>query len=184
MALTLVTPPAADPVSLEEMKLHLRVSHEDEDDLIVDCIQAATGQCEAFTNRQFVTATWKWTGYGFPERLPKAPLQSVSLVRYRTAAASWTTVTDYVLDGGDPAGFSPVYGTYWPIPYTHPEAVEVTFVAGYGAASAVPADLRHAVRLLAANLYEWREPPADADMASMMRSVEWLLWKHRLVGFA
>ncbi len=42
MSLTLVTPPTADPVSLAEAKVYLRVVTNDEDSLIEDLIHRAS----------------------------------------------------------------------------------------------------------------------------------------------
>ena len=49
MALVLVTPPATQPVSLTEAKLHLRVSDTTEDTLITALIAAARERAEAIT---------------------------------------------------------------------------------------------------------------------------------------
>ncbi len=58
MALTLFTPPTAEPVSLEEAKRHLRVDGNDEDVDILGLITAAREQAERHTRRQLLTATW------------------------------------------------------------------------------------------------------------------------------
>ncbi|HVW36055.1 MAG TPA: head-tail connector protein [Pirellulales bacterium] len=68
MNLTLVTPPAAEPVTLAEAKLHARINLTDDDDLVSALIVAARRYCEAFTRRQFVTATWNMVLDTFPSR--------------------------------------------------------------------------------------------------------------------
>lgn len=42
------------PVTVERAKLHLRVDHEHEDDLIRDLIQAATERCEHILGREII----------------------------------------------------------------------------------------------------------------------------------
>ena len=55
MPLQLVTPPAEEPVSLAEARLHLRVDFTDDDALITSLIAAARQAAETLTGRQFVT---------------------------------------------------------------------------------------------------------------------------------
>ena len=58
MPLVIVTPPAEEPVSLAEAKLHLRVDIADDDALITALISAARQAAETITGRQIVTARW------------------------------------------------------------------------------------------------------------------------------
>ncbi len=59
----------------------------------------------------------------------------------------------------EPATLSPVFGTWWPVAQPNrPDAVQVTYTAGYGnTAAAVPADLQLAILMIAAHSYENRE---------------------------
>lgn len=68
MALTLITPPAREPVSVTEAKLHLRVDHSQEDDYIAGLITAAREHVEDFCNRSLLTQTWLLTLDHFPGR--------------------------------------------------------------------------------------------------------------------
>jgi hypothetical protein len=64
--LTLVTPPAVEPVSLAQAKLHLRVDFADADALIAALIAAVRLKCESHLDRSFVTTSWLQTYDGFP----------------------------------------------------------------------------------------------------------------------
>ena len=78
MGLQLVTPPAAEPVSLSEAKEHSRITGTDEDDLITTFIEAAREYCEEYQNRAYITQTWDLSLDEFPDSpysLPKPPLQ-------------------------------------------------------------------------------------------------------------
>lgn len=60
-ALTLITPPAAEPVTVADAKLDLRVTLSDDDALISALITAARQYAEKYTRRQLVTATWLYS---------------------------------------------------------------------------------------------------------------------------
>lgn len=66
MGLSLITPPAVEPVSLDDAKAFLRVLIDDDDELISCMITAARQYCEQYTQTQFITATWKQTFDIFP----------------------------------------------------------------------------------------------------------------------
>lgn len=64
--IAIVTPPSFEPVTLDEAKLHLRVTHDMEDDLISALISAARELCEVEARRQFVSTVYDWTIDCFP----------------------------------------------------------------------------------------------------------------------
>jgi hypothetical protein len=73
----LVTPPAEEPVSLAEAKLHLRVEISDDDALISALIKAARSKCETEQGRAYVAQTrdlyldyFPWFGPGLPYGVP------------------------------------------------------------------------------------------------------------------
>jgi hypothetical protein len=66
MPIKQISPPANEPVSLMEAKLHLRVEHDDEDLLIGVLIGAARIAAENECRRSFVTQQWKLFLDAFP----------------------------------------------------------------------------------------------------------------------
>lgn len=191
MALTLTVAPAEEPVTLAEAKAHLRVTDADSDTLITTLIKTARLMAEGFTNRAFVTQTWQWRLDGFfPWRIsvPKGRLQSVSSIQYVDANGDTQTLasSDYSVDAkSDPGRIEPAYGKVWPTTRYQMNAVTITFVAGYGAASAVPEDIKHAMLLIIGELYERREEAiAGTIIGEVPLSSKRLLMPHTLIEFA
>lgn len=69
MALRQLVAPAAEPITLEEAKLHLRVDIPDDDALISGLISAARAAAENITRRAFVTQQWELAIDSFPRRM-------------------------------------------------------------------------------------------------------------------
>lgn len=169
----LVTPPAADPVTLAEVKAHLRVSGADEDMLIQTYISAAVSALDGWSGilgRCIVTQTWAQSFSEFPDdnylRLPFPDVQSVT-VTYQLAGEQTLAGSNYTL-AQDDAGSRVVLanGASWPDTDERPDAVTVQMVVGYGAANDVPAALRLAILIHVAQMYDHRSVGGDgAPMA-------------------
>lgn len=171
--LTLVTPPATEPITLADAKLHLREDNAGQDALITTLITAAREYVEQRTTRALVTQTWDVYYGKFPRDgvmfLPKAPLASVTTVKYRDGSNVEQTLaaTDYDTDTSAlPGRVSLVANRTWPTTYVRPQAVTVRIVAGYGAASAVPAPLVAAMKLALGHWYANRESVVTGTTAS------------------
>lgn len=197
-ALTLITPPAVEPISLEEAKLHLREDESGQDTEITAIIKAARTYCEGFLSRAFVTQTWELALDSFPSTyrggvdsnaiiLPRAPLQSVVSITYVDAAGSSQTLAgaNYSVDiRQQPGRVIPAYGLSWPTLRGDMNAVVVRFTAGYGNAAAVPENIKNAMRLLIGHWYENREDSISGTIIQKVPTgVEALLWQERLVAF-
>ena len=191
MPLQLITPPAEEPVSLAEAKLHLRVDFPDDDALIVAIISAARQHAEMLTRRQFIAARWKLVLDRFPEHavaLPRSPLQSVVSIDYLDTGNVLQTLpaSDYTVDAAcEPARITPVFGATWPVTLPQIAAVSVLFDAGYGTAADVPEGIKAWIKLRVGSLYEHRE-----DFALITRGriealpfVDGLLDPYRIISF-
>lgn len=166
MAIEVLTPPAEPAVSLTELKTQCYVEFDDDNTYLQSLIARATSWVQWRVDKQLVTATLCQYWDDYPERggpygairLNRGPVQSVSSVKHYDTEDVLRTVasTDYwaKLKGNEPAL---VPKTAWPAIYCgRPEAIQATFVAGYGGAADVPEQLKHAVLLLAATWYELR----------------------------
>jgi uncharacterized phiE125 gp8 family phage protein len=165
---TLVTPPAAEPVSLAEAKAHLRVEIDDDDALITGLVVAARQACEHEVDRAFVTQVFDYTAdeFGAAILLPIGSVQSVGLVTYVDDSGATATLAggQYLVSLGAPGLITPAYNVTWPVPRYQPGAVTVRFTAGYGAAAAVPECAKLAIKMLVAHWYENRAAAAEATV--------------------
>ncbi len=182
MPMQLITPPAGEPVSLQEAKAHLRVDFDDDDGLIQALIAAARQAAETITNRQLMSARWKLVMDSFPGpslmgvpagqpfSLPghailihKSPVLNVVSINYLDMAGVLQSMTasNYTVDAAcEPARITPVFGQIWPIALPQIGAVSVTFDAGYGAAASVPEGIKSWIKLRVGSLYAHREEVA------------------------
>lgn len=162
-AVTVVTPPAADDpvVTLTEAKLHLRVEHDADDELIEALVLAATEQAQSELRRQLVTATLLLQLDAFSSciELPRGA-RSVLSVDYDDETGNEQTLDDatYLVDVDSlPGRLTLADGYSWPSTYPGSNAVRITYTAGYGAAAAVPAGIKAWIKLHVGALYRSRE---------------------------
>ncbi|MEM6746450.1 MAG: head-tail connector protein [Pseudomonadota bacterium] len=176
MILELITPPAAEPFTLTDLKLAFRVDHTAEDDLVMELGQTARRFIERRLSTAMVNQTWQLLVQGVPETpIPLRP-------------GTVTSVTSVEVAYGD-HDFAPT--TDWRFIRSVPQTVEVTapcqeggeeirelritFAAGASDPALVPDDLVRATILLAAHYYENREAVAEGRYVAMPMSVEALL---------
>jgi uncharacterized phiE125 gp8 family phage protein len=191
-SLVRVTEPTQLVVTVSEAKVHLRVDHDAEDVLIERVIDAATEQCESFQRRAFCTQTWKLTLSRFPHgrtiRLPRPPLQSVESIEYRDRNGDLVTLDseDYrVNDSATPGEVILNRDKSWPSTAHEPDAVQITYVAGYGNGPDVPAAERSAILLYCGHLYENRETVTvgTGPTFRLPMGPEYLLYPNRVFEF-
>jgi uncharacterized phiE125 gp8 family phage protein len=173
MALQLLTPPVVEPVSLPEVKAHLRIDVADEDALLGSLIVTSRLQIEAALALALNSQSWRLTldcwPLGGTVEIPIRPLQSANGIRVRDLAEMAVTVDPfaYAIDVASDIGRIAPRSGYWPQPGIRQNGIEIDFVAGFGPAPAdVPALIRQALLMLIAHWYENREPAAVGSPAA------------------
>lgn len=163
----LVLAPMFEPVTLEELKLHLRIDSDvSEDDLLNNLITTARENIEDITRRAIITQTWKHYLQGWPSanyfKLPYGNLQSVTSIKWKDTAGTESTLvltTDYLVEtNGDQCGKVVLpYSGCWPNGTLYPSnPICITFICGWTTAALVPYRIKSAIKLLAAQMYEGR----------------------------
>jgi uncharacterized phiE125 gp8 family phage protein len=157
--------PAVEPVLLAEMKAHLRLDTDDEDDLLGALIVAARVAVEAEIRRVLVEQSWRAILDAWPAGgrlvLPIVPVISVDAVRTIDAAGAATVLDaeDYEFEAADfSLALDRVSGA---------ERYEIDFTAGYGSSGVdVPQPLRLAIRMLVTHWFEQRSAATFDDDAA------------------
>lgn len=100
MDYTVATAPTHEPVSLAEVKRHLRVSDTNSDDQIRTMIAAARRWCEEYQHRKYLyqTLTIKADNVADTMRLPAPPLIGIESIVYTDTSGSSQTITASVYD--------------------------------------------------------------------------------------
>lgn len=96
--------------------------------------------------------------------IPMQPLQSITNVKYYDQQGVLQTFpsASYVVSTGTTGRIQPAYTQVWPVAQPRIDAVQITFVAGYGdTAAAVSETTKTAMKMLVAGLYENREHITD-----------------------
>lgn len=180
------TAPAAEPISLDQAKVHLRVDDTDQDALILALIKASREWTENYCRRSWVRRTLELRLDCFAPliRLPRGPVIVVNSVKYTDQGGTLTTVATSVYQTDtyqDPARVLPVFGGLWPIPKLGTvNSVVIEYDAGYADSGVSPNDYgdnvpegaRAAMKLLLSHWYENREavstgatPPQEVPFA-------------------
>lgn len=192
----IVTPPAVEPVTADELRSYLRQTSAGLPDTEADALISEARQLiEDQTGVAMIDQTWllaldRWPNAQEPwwdgvrqghinmldgangdVHLPRYPLSSVSGVNVYDEDGDATAVT--VADTFDidtyqmPGRMTLKSGATWPVALRANNAIEITYIAGYGAtASSVPAPLKRAVKQLAGYLDSHRGD--GCDMGSVL----------------
>lgn len=175
--LTVATAPAAEPVTVAELKDHLHIDGTDEDTKLTALLAAVRSVLEGITGRSFVQT--KWTAYfdAWPLvgayvgacqsreiTLPKVPLLAVAAVAVESIKYLDENGTEQTLSAAS-YSVEPGISLNWfgrirlkpdasiPALGDYPGALRVTFFAGYGAAADVPEEVKVLIKLLAGHLH-------------------------------
>lgn len=157
-------PPTGLPLSLDEVKDHLKWSLADDsqDAYFKILIKVVTEFAEKYTKREFITRTYQTYRDTFSDNLEirRSPLQSITTIEYLVGGVFATLSTDIYF-----ATLSNTFsrlvlkaGQVWPTGLDLQEqAIKITFKSGYGNdLSSTPQALREAMLQHIAAMYENR----------------------------
>jgi uncharacterized phiE125 gp8 family phage protein len=179
--------PTVEPVTLDEAKRWARVEHHEDDDDIQGLIAAARIEAEhQCGGRAFITSTWRLSSTQIPASivLPVSPVRSVTSIGYVDQNGNAQTLdgASYDVDLiGAGALIVPAYNVVWPSYRYGRNALQVTFVAGFGGASAVPEPIKRWILIRVATGYRDRESVLiSRDQAQPLTYVDRMLDPYRV----
>lgn len=164
-------PPSVEPITLDEAKLHCRITHTAEDAYVSALITASRQYVESVTGLRLIEQTLDEFFECFPHSidlvLGATPVQSVVAIEYTTSegltfpfSGDWTLIgssTDDTVGDLMPA-IRLNYAKIWPpMVLATAEPVKVRYVAGYGDATKVPSSIKQAMLLMVSHWYVHRE---------------------------
>lgn len=190
--LTRTIAPAVPLLVLAESKAHMRVETADYDTRITDLIAGVSDFLEGYDGymgRALISQTWALRRPAFPccahIDLPLPDLTS-AVITYVDAAGVVQTLaaSAYHLLDGRRSRLQLKDGQTWPATATHPRAVTVSFVCGYGETpDSVPRSIIAAAQRMVQIQYD-RVPGEELSMETAVLSVAGQLAVHRRAPIA
>lgn len=167
--------PATLPVSVDELRTHLREDSSEQDVVLLAAIQAATAALDGWAGilgRALISQAWRQDFDGFPAE-PRLRLDLGDLISVTTVAYTDTAGVEKELSASLYSVHADAIGPYlrlrkgetWPATDEQDDAVRVTAVYGYGTdATSVPAPIRSAILLMAGDLFRAREASSGTPL--------------------
>jgi uncharacterized phiE125 gp8 family phage protein len=168
--------PSELPVTVDEVKAHLRIVSDDEDDYLTSLIQAATAMIDGphgigvvmMPQTYEMSLSKLWAGF----TIPLYPVRTVELIQWEDTNGNVQSSTDFRYNKRT----NPCY-VYHDIRANAREgSVVVTFTAGF---TNLPADLRHAVLMIVGHFYANAEATSEKKLETVPMAVETILARYR-----
>lgn len=164
---TLKTAPAYEPVTLAEAQTHLIINGQT--DYVNSLIKTSREMVERYLNRALMLQTWTAYADNWCRKfeLPYAPLLGVSSLKYRDDEGTLQTLASsnyYVSIADEPGYVQFIYDFNGPsLQDGRPNRIEIEYTAGYSSSAteatqqaAVPARIKHAMKVLMTDMHEHR----------------------------
>lgn len=175
--LTLIEKPAELVLTVDKVREHLRIDHDEEDGYLESLIVSATDEIDGkngWLGRALITQKWCLNLPSFPREvnLPLAPLQQVDSVQYLAPDGNLKTLDAnfYYAVSSEPAEL--VFLRTPTDVVSRKDAVRITYTCGYGNRSKlVPEKIKQYLLIQIGDLYNNRETVTDQPhIANMLNS--------------
>lgn len=193
------TPPTNLPLTLEEVEAHLKIPADSEDTYLTFLIEATRDFFEKYTNRTLINTTYKAFLDDFPGNIAyystcycchddnilirKSKVSSISSIKYYIddVLTTWNSSNYYFTDSNlYPVVLLEEDGSY-PDVDDRRQAIEIIFIAGYGATEAsIPDDIKMALLNHIAFLYENRGDCGEDGTCQLPCTTKTIYSKYRI----
>ncbi len=159
--LTLLESSEIEPITLTEVKAHLRLDTDVDDDLLGGLIAASTNMVEEYLGKTLIKKTWRLAVNSLGDaqqqiKLPRCPLIEILSVSRLQPNGTSHPIRRYSVDLYNLRPTLLCYST---------QSVEVVYEAGFGLVPKhVPAAIRQALIMLAVHFYENRSGAMEIPM--------------------
>lgn len=177
--------PEVEPVTLADVKAHLRLAHASEDELLSGLIRAARDDVEQATGIALINQTWRLALDRWPRNgcvlLMRHPVREILSVTVFGADGEALLVDPQTYQLDPLSRPARIHFDRRPAPLRAMNGIEIDFSAGFGEAGTdVPDLLKRAALLLVAHWYEFRGAfGAESQPASYPGGYERLIAGYR-----
>ena len=160
-------------LTLEEAKAHLELDHTDHDDYVMALVAAATDHLDGpngSLSMVLLGGSWRWDYEATGEtcvKLPQTPVVELDGATIGGMAYGSATL-ETRLDGAYVVFSEPQHGR-----------INFEYFAGYEDADAIPAALKHAIKLHVGSMFEHRETEVTGTIASKLPHYDILIGPYR-----
>ena len=178
-----VAQPTTEPLTLSEVKNHLRIDGNYDDALLNSCITSARmyfeSMCEiSIASQELLLALDSFDDIIY---LPRGPVQSIEDISYADLQNNQEILDDWIEDlVSNPARITPAFGQSWPDTAEVVNAVQVSYTTGYTTPSMVPKLLKSGMLFYVAHLYENRSAVTDGDLKEVPMALESIIHQYTL----
>jgi uncharacterized phiE125 gp8 family phage protein len=173
MTYATITPPTAEALTLADVKAHLRIDFNDDDNVLSGLIRTAREHLERASGLALITRSLRFYLDRWPEdgivEITRGPVQAISEIHVFDAEGVEKTVSldGHVLDGN--ARPARLFLRDRPNPGEPLNGIEIDFTAGFGDTGAdVPDTLKRAMLTHVAQMYEFRGAVSPADQPTVI----------------
>lgn len=178
MSSTQTVAPSTTAITLQQAKDHLRIDGPQDDDYVTELINVATLAVEQYGRQALIRQTRRMDLPAFNDEIVMdfPPLASVSAITYTASGATTSSTLSsdvYDVDAtSHPGRVLRSQGQSWPATKEDKfNAVQITYVTGFATASSgVPANYRHAIKLL---IDRWYNDRTDYITGTMQQQLPW-----------